>query len=138
MSHPNDPKLKSFIDVAPDSDFPIQNLPYGVFSTPASSQKRVGVAIGEFVLDLAALESEGLLKAGADNVFAQGGLNAFMDGDKIELEVEGLGRLHISVRDDLKRTWGRETRLEMQGKNAPGGHTPQLTGKYAPAAAAKA
>ena len=78
MSHPNDPKLKSFIEVAPDSDFPIQNLPYGVFSTPTSSQKRVGVAIGEFVLDLAVLESEGLLKTGADGVFAQGGLNAFM------------------------------------------------------------
>lgn len=78
MSQPNDPKLKSFIDVAPDSDFPIQNLPYGVFSTPTSAQKRVGVAIGEFVLDLAALESDGLLKAGADGVFAQGGLNAFM------------------------------------------------------------
>lgn len=78
MSHPNDPKLKSFIDVAPDSDFPIQNLPYGVFSTPTSAQKGVGVAIGEFVLDLAALESEGLLKTGADGVFAQGGLNAFM------------------------------------------------------------
>lgn len=78
MSHPNDPKLKSFIDVAPDSDFPIQNLPYGVFSTPTSSQKRVGVAIGDFVLDLSALEAEGLLKTGASGVFAQGGLNAFM------------------------------------------------------------
>ena len=78
MSHPNDPKLKSFIEVAPDSDFPIQNLPYGVFSTPTSSQKRVGVAIGEFVLDLAVLESEGLLKTGAGSAFAQGGLNAFM------------------------------------------------------------
>lgn len=78
MSHPNDPKLKSFIEVAPDSDFPIQNLPYGVFSTPSSAQKRVGVAIGAFVLDLAVLEAEGLLKTGTDNVFAQGGLNAFM------------------------------------------------------------
>lgn len=78
MSHPNDPKLKSFIDVAPHSDFPIQNLPYGVFSTPTSAQKRVGVAIGDFVLDLAALDSDGLLKTGADGVFAQGGLNAFM------------------------------------------------------------
>ena len=78
MSHPNDPKLKSFIDVAADSDFPIQNLPYGVFSTPSSAQKRVGVAIGDFVLDLAALESEGLLKTGAEGVFAQGALNAFM------------------------------------------------------------
>src|SRR4051812_45878284 len=30
--HPNDPKLRSFIPVAPTSDFPIQNLPYGIFS----------------------------------------------------------------------------------------------------------
>ncbi|MGX9390585.1 fumarylacetoacetase [Nitrobacteraceae bacterium UC4446_H13] len=78
MSHPNDPKLKSFIDVAPDSDFPIQNLPYGVFSMPTSTQRRIGVAIGDFVLDLAALDSEGLLNTGADGVFAQGALNAFM------------------------------------------------------------
>ena len=58
------------------------------------------------------------------------GLNPFMDGDKIELEVEGLGRLTINVRDDLKRTWKRETRLERQeqGFDTP---TPQLTGKYA-------
>ena len=65
MSHPNDPKLKSFIDVDSTSDFPIQNLPYGVFSTPDSVQRRVGIAIGDFVLDLAVLESEGLLKTGA-------------------------------------------------------------------------
>lgn len=78
MSHPNDPKLKSFIEVAPDSDFPIQNLPYGVFSTPTSAQKRVGVAIGDLVLDLAVLESEGLLKTGADGVFAQDSINALM------------------------------------------------------------
>jgi len=58
------------------------------------------------------------------------GLNAFQDGDKVELEVQGLGRLHISVRDDLKRTWGRETRLQRKeaGFDTP---TPQLTGKYA-------
>ncbi len=78
MSHPNDPKLKSFIDVDPMSDFPIQNLPYGVFSTPTSSDRRVGVAIGDFVLDLAALETEGLLKAGGTGVFTQGSINALM------------------------------------------------------------
>jgi len=78
MSHPNDPKLKSFIDVAADSDFPIQNLPYGVFSTPDSAQRRVGVAIGDFVLDLAALESEKLIDAGAAGIFAQPSINAFM------------------------------------------------------------
>jgi fumarylacetoacetase len=78
LTHPNDPKLKSFIDVDATSDFPIQNLPYGVFSTPDSAQRRVGVAIGDFVLDLAMLEAEGLLKAGEPRIFAQDSLNAFM------------------------------------------------------------
>ena len=59
------------------------------------------------------------------------GLNAFQDGDDVALEIDGLGRLSISVSDPLKRTWGRETRLERkeQGFDTP---TPQLTGKYAP------
>ncbi|RLN14213.1 hypothetical protein BBJ28_00009347 [Nothophytophthora sp. Chile5] len=39
----------SFVSVAPDSDFPIQNLPYGVFSTKTNEKKRVGVAIGDYV-----------------------------------------------------------------------------------------
>lgn len=60
------------------------------------------------------------------------GLNAFMDGDKIELESEGLGRLQIKVGDSLKRTWSRETRLERADKKLEG-LTPQLTGKYAKA-----
>ena len=52
MPHPNDPKLRSFIDVDPTSDFPIQNLPYGVFSAKDGLAPRVGVAIGDYVLDL--------------------------------------------------------------------------------------
>ena len=59
------------------------------------------------------------------------GLSAFQDGDRIELETEGLGRLRVHVRDDLKRTWARETRLDRQQKGLDG-TTPQLTGKYAP------
>ena len=68
------------------------------------------------------------------------GLNSFQDGDKIELEIDGLGRLAFNVKDELKRTWGRETRLQMHEKAAQktaGAYpdiTPQLTGKYAPAA----
>ena len=77
--HPNEPALRSFIPVDPASDFPIQNLPYGVFSTAATPAPRVGVAIGGFVLDVAVLESEGLLDlAPAFDVFAQPSLNAFM------------------------------------------------------------
>ena len=59
------------------------------------------------------------------------GLSAFQDGDLIELDTEGLGRLRVHVRDDLKRTWARETRLDRQQKGLDG-TTPQLTGKYAP------
>jgi hypothetical protein len=58
------------------------------------------------------------------------GLNAFLDGDEIELEAEGMGRLHFNVRDDLKRTWSRDTRLQHEEKGLEGAHTPQLTGKY--------
>ena len=39
--HPNDPMLRSFIDVDPSSDFPIQNLPYGVFFTTEQPDLRV-------------------------------------------------------------------------------------------------
>lgn len=85
MPHPNDPTLRSFISVDPASDFPIQNLPYGVFSTSASPKPRVGVAIGYRILDLAVLESEGLIDlAPAWEVFAQASLNPFMEmGPKV-------------------------------------------------------
>ena len=58
------------------------------------------------------------------------GLSAFQDGDKIDLEVEGLDTLHFNVRDDLKRTWARETRLDRADQGLEG-TTPQLSGKYA-------
>jgi fumarylacetoacetase len=78
-THPNDPTLRSFIEVSPSSDFPIQNLPYGAFSTTAYPAPRVGVAIGDFILDLAVLENEGLIEVSpAYGVFAQASLNAFM------------------------------------------------------------
>lgn len=51
--------LTSFLDVSPNSSFPIQNLPYGVFVPPKASTPRVGVAIGDQVLDLAMLQKEG-------------------------------------------------------------------------------
>ena len=50
--------LKSFIEVPPDSDFPIQNLPYGIFR-PRDGAARAGVAIGELILDLSVLEERG-------------------------------------------------------------------------------
>jgi len=83
MPHPNDPKLRSFIPVDPASDFPIQNLPYGVFSARGLAP-RVGVAIGDVVLDLWELEQDGRFAFGEIGVFSQPSLNAFMaQGPKV-------------------------------------------------------
>ncbi|MDA0262626.1 MAG: fumarylacetoacetate hydrolase family protein [Chloroflexi bacterium] len=81
--------------------------------------------IMEWVTSIHELEPGDVIATGTNHR----GLSALQDGDKIELEVQGLGVLHFSTRDDLKRTWARTTRLEMaeQGKE---GTTPQLTGKY--------
>ena len=51
-----------------DTDFPLNNLPYGVFSTN-SLEPRCGVAIGDMVLDMAALEEAGLVTLAEDPVF---------------------------------------------------------------------
>ncbi len=66
---------KSFIPVSPESHFPIQNLPYGIFSPQAGGPPRGGIAIGDYVLDLAQLEWHGLLES---DFFNQSSLNAFM------------------------------------------------------------
>jgi hypothetical protein len=67
------------------------------------------------------------------------GLNPFMDGDRIELDIERVGRLSFTVKDELKRQWERVTRLQMHERAAqktPGAYpdiTPQIAGKYAQA-----
>ncbi|CAO3612843.1 unnamed protein product [Cunninghamella echinulata] len=52
--------LSSFINVEKDSHFPIQNLPFGIFSTKEKVQPRVGVAIGNQILDLSEIAKAGL------------------------------------------------------------------------------
>jgi len=80
----------------------------------------------EWISSIHDLEAGDLLATGTNHR----GLSAFQDGDKVELQVDGLGRLVVGVKDELKRTWARETRLEREQKGLKG-TTPQLTGKYA-------
>ena len=80
----------------------------------------------EWVSSIHTLEPGDIVATGTNHR----GLNPFMDGDKIELEVEGVGRLTFNIRDDLKRTWARTTRLQHAESGADGAFTPQLTGKY--------
>lgn len=81
MIHANDPGLKSWIEVKEDSDFPIQNLPFGIFRT-AKKEARVCSAIGDYVIDLAVLADEDFfdaLHALDTSVFYENHLNAFME-----------------------------------------------------------
>jgi fumarylacetoacetase len=72
--------LKSFIEVSPDSHFPIQNLPFGIFQ-PKQENARVGVAIGDLIIDLSVLEELGhfrLPEFQGRQVFSSDSLNAFL------------------------------------------------------------
>lgn len=74
------PLMKSWVDSAnaPDHPFPLNNLPYGVFSH-AGSEERCGVAIGDMILDMAASEEAGLVQVAEEPVFDLPYWNDFMD-----------------------------------------------------------
>lgn len=82
----NNPTLKSWVEISENSDFPIQNLPFGVFSTKTKS-KRVGVAIGNQILDLANLYELGYLSSLSfcEHCFNNEFLNRMMGHGKIEI-----------------------------------------------------
>jgi fumarylacetoacetase len=63
MDETNDPALRSFIPVPPESHFPIQNLPFGAFKpiTRPEEGPHLGVAIGDMILDLRVLNQHGVL-----------------------------------------------------------------------------
>ncbi|MCH2440195.1 MAG: fumarylacetoacetase [Candidatus Poseidoniia archaeon] len=77
----NNPALRSWVEVETGSHFPIQNLPFGICRPRTRGELRVCSAIGEFVIDLAALDEAGALDgtpvAGTE-VFHEPTLNAFM------------------------------------------------------------
>ncbi|WP_076997823.1 fumarylacetoacetase [Variovorax sp. KK3] len=73
--HLIDESRASFVSGSLNTDFPLQNLPYGVFST-SSTGRRIGVAIGDFVLDIAALQATEFAVEAPAHLFAQTTLNA--------------------------------------------------------------
>ncbi len=94
MSAANNPKLSSWVNVPRHSDFPIQNLPFGIIKH--HGQVRAAVAIGDQVLDLAVLQEQNLL-TGLDlpvNVFSQRYLNDFFSLGRKKI---GAVRERISV-----------------------------------------
>src|SRR5439155_1217320 len=83
----------------------------------------------EWVTSIHSLDAGDIIATGTNHR----GLSGSQNGDRIEIETEGLGRLRFNIRDDLKRTWGRRPRLDRHAKEQEG-TTPQLTGKHTPGA----
>src|SRR5438445_12445004 len=97
--------LRSFVPVPPESHFPIQNLPYGVFRRRTGGGAHVGVAIGDLVLDLTLLEGKGFFDGPAlsnRRPFAAGRLNEFLALGK-DAWAEARAALTRLLRDDEPR-----------------------------------
>ncbi|MCK6617665.1 MAG: fumarylacetoacetase [Cyclobacteriaceae bacterium] len=105
MISANNPKLKSWVEVPAGSDFPIQNLPFGIFKTKYLSPV-AGVAIGNHVLDLVYLHEHGFLDGLGlpPGVFNQTYLNSFLAlGRKKTSEVRNrISELLRHDNDELK------------------------------------
>jgi fumarylacetoacetase len=73
----HDPSRVSWVESAntPSADFPLQNLPFGVFRAGPGSHARIGVAIGTEILDLAAAAAAGLLPSASTRLCEQSSLN---------------------------------------------------------------
>src|SRR6266496_3455846 len=72
--------LRSFVEIAKDSHFPMENLPFGVFK-PHDGAARVSVAIGDLIVDLSLLEELGYFRSSEfqdRKIFSEDSLNAFL------------------------------------------------------------
>ncbi|MEO7603093.1 MAG: fumarylacetoacetase [Sphingomicrobium sp.] len=121
-----DPALKSWVKSAnSDSDFPIQNLPIGIFSED-KGRRRPGVAIGDFILDLPAIADMGMLEGGWVRDLAQPVLNGFFArGHRAQRELRAQLSQILSderFRDDVEPTLIGQSEVRL--------HVPCLVGDY--------
>lgn len=104
MIRANNPELKSWLYIPHGSDFPIQNIPFGIFKPKNQANPRVGTRLGNFVIDLSVIAGLGYFKdegISSDEVFNQNTLNQFIS----------LGKpIWRSVRDKLSVIFDLENR----------------------------
>jgi len=76
----HDPQRTSWVESAnrPDADFPIQNLPFGVFVPAGGGERRIGVAIGDAILDLRSAVHGGVFRGAAWDALCADALNEFL------------------------------------------------------------
>ena len=127
MSDPtNDPSLSSWVSSANGHpDFPIQNLPLGIFSVN-DDQRRAGAAIGDFILDLAAIADAGLIASEWCSDLCQPVLNAWLARGSAD---------HAALREFLSRLLSDEGQREaveiyLVGQSEAAMHLPCVIGDY--------
>jgi fumarylacetoacetase len=89
MNETHDPNLRSWVESAnePDSDFPIQNLPFGVFTPEGVVSPQIGIAIGDQIVDMSACYELGLVSnSSAAQACLGSWLNNLMSLDPREIE----------------------------------------------------
>lgn len=97
MNKANNPSIRSWIEVEKDCDFPIQNIPFGIFS-PKGKSPRPATIIGNTVIDLSVLAEEGFL----DKILPDDGYDAFFSAelnDIISLGKEFTAKLRLRISD---------------------------------------
>jgi len=123
MDDSNDPALTSWVASAQGSDFPVQNLPLGIFSE-AKGRRRPGVAIGDYILDLSAIAD--LLDDAWSEDFAQPVLNAWLArGPEAQRELRL--RLQELLSDERYRD---DVEPQLIGQSEVRLHVPCLIGDY--------
>src|SRR3954447_18179055 len=123
LDEANDPSRRSWVESAQGSDFPIQNLPLGIFSE-AKGQRRPGIAIGDYVLDLAAIAD--LLDEDWRGDLTQPVLNAWL-ARGLSAQSELRSRLKELLADERYRD---DVEPQLIGQREVRLHVPCLIGDY--------
>ena len=110
----NDPKRKTWLDTPANTDFPIQNIPFGVFLT-RDDIITIGTRIGDYAIDLGALHQLGYFDGIelTDDIFLQDSLNDFIaDGRKTwRLVRNRISDIFLEGNDDLKKNQEHRNRV---------------------------
>ncbi|WP_312166787.1 fumarylacetoacetate hydrolase family protein [Phenylobacterium sp.] len=129
----HDPNLKSWVTSAnlPDTDFPIQNLPHGVFSQ-GSEAPRGGMAIGDQILDIKAALAAGLLRGAAAQAAAEPDLRELMGTDTqavsaLRVEVQALLAMGATEQEGVQPCLVPMARAQLHMPTKPGAFTDYMT-----------
>src|SRR5882757_7289168 len=126
LDETHDPRRRSWVASAcGHSEFPIQNLPFGIFSV-AGDRQRPGVAIGDAILDLAGLQEAGQLDCFAQDALRGPCLNGLMEWPR-DARSRLRRRLSELLSDEGQR--GRVERSIIAAKNATM-HNPAVIGDF--------